>query len=31
VRSCAPLFGEPVDGIWASDHIGVTADLERPG
>jgi endonuclease/exonuclease/phosphatase family metal-dependent hydrolase len=31
VRSCARLFDEPVDGVWASDHIGVTAELDAPG
>jgi endonuclease/exonuclease/phosphatase family metal-dependent hydrolase len=33
VRSCEQLFGEPVGGVWASDHIGVTASLEatEPG
>ena len=31
VRSGERLFGEPVDGVWASDHIGVTADLVLPG
>jgi endonuclease/exonuclease/phosphatase family metal-dependent hydrolase len=27
VRSCERLFDEPVDGTWASDHFGVTAEL----
>ena len=27
VRACERLFDEPVDGAWASDHFGVTADL----
>ena len=27
IRRCDRLFDEPVDGIWASDHFGVTADL----
>ena len=26
-RSCARLFDAPVDGVWASDHFGVTAEL----
>ena len=30
VASCDPLLGEPVDGVWASDHVGVVADLELP-
>ena len=24
---CRRLFDRPVDGVWASDHFGVTADL----
>jgi hypothetical protein len=27
IRTCDRLFDEPVDGVWASDHYGVTADL----
>jgi len=27
VRACERNFGEPVDGVWASDHFGVVADL----
>lgn len=27
VRSCERLLDEPVDGTWASDHFGVTAEL----
>jgi endonuclease/exonuclease/phosphatase family metal-dependent hydrolase len=27
VRGCERLFDEPVDGAWASDHFGVTAEL----
>ena len=27
---CAPIFDEPVDGVWASDHFGVAADLTVP-
>jgi endonuclease/exonuclease/phosphatase family metal-dependent hydrolase len=30
IRSCARLFDEPVDGVWASDHFGVVADLGIP-
>ena len=30
VRSCERLFDVPVDGIWASDHFGVVADLAVP-
>jgi endonuclease/exonuclease/phosphatase family metal-dependent hydrolase len=28
VTKCELLFEEPVDGVWASDHFGVLADLE---
>jgi endonuclease/exonuclease/phosphatase family metal-dependent hydrolase len=27
VRACERIFDEPVDGVWASDHFGVVADL----
>jgi endonuclease/exonuclease/phosphatase family metal-dependent hydrolase len=27
VEHCALAFSEPVDGVWASDHFGVVADL----
>ena len=27
VASCRRLFDAPVEGVWASDHFGVTADL----
>jgi len=27
IRACARIFDEPVDGVWASDHFGVVADL----
>jgi endonuclease/exonuclease/phosphatase family metal-dependent hydrolase len=27
VTACRRLFDAPVDGVWASDHFGVTADL----
>lgn len=30
VRSCDLLFDRPVDGVWASDHFGFTADLVPP-
>lgn len=30
VRSCDRLFDRPVDGVWASDHLGFTADLVPP-
>jgi endonuclease/exonuclease/phosphatase family metal-dependent hydrolase len=28
VRRCDRIFDEPVDGVWASDHFGLVADLE---
>ncbi|GGV36185.1 hypothetical protein GCM10010277_22490 [Streptomyces longisporoflavus] len=28
VRSADLVFDKPVDGLWASDHYGVVADLE---
>jgi len=28
VRRCELLFSAPVDGVWASDHFGLVADLE---
>jgi endonuclease/exonuclease/phosphatase family metal-dependent hydrolase len=31
VVSCERIFDEPVDGVWASDHFGIVADLEMPG
>jgi endonuclease/exonuclease/phosphatase family metal-dependent hydrolase len=31
VRRCDLLFAEPVDGVWASDHFGLVADLEPLG
>jgi len=27
VRHCERCFDQPVDGVWASDHFGVLADL----
>ncbi|WP_245928665.1 endonuclease/exonuclease/phosphatase family protein [Murinocardiopsis flavida] len=30
VRACRRLFAEPVDGVWASDHFGLLADLAAP-
>jgi len=30
ISSCEVVFDEPVDGVWASDHFGVVADLEPP-
>ena len=30
VASCALILDEAVDGVWASDHFGVVADLVVP-
>ena len=30
VAACALLFDQPRDGVWASDHFGVVADLVVP-
>jgi endonuclease/exonuclease/phosphatase family metal-dependent hydrolase len=30
VADCRLVFDQPVDGIWASDHFGVLAELRRP-
>lgn len=30
IRACERLFTQAVDGVWASDHFGVMADLELP-
>jgi endonuclease/exonuclease/phosphatase family metal-dependent hydrolase len=30
IEHCERTFAEPVDGIWASDHFGVLADLAPP-
>ena len=30
ISNCARIFDEPVDGVWASDHFGVVADLAHP-
>jgi endonuclease/exonuclease/phosphatase family metal-dependent hydrolase len=30
VTDCRLVFDEPVDGVWASDHFGVLAELCRP-
>jgi endonuclease/exonuclease/phosphatase family metal-dependent hydrolase len=31
VLGCERALAEPVDGVWASDHFGVVADLAVPG
>ncbi|MDQ3780276.1 MAG: hypothetical protein M3354_07010, partial [Chloroflexota bacterium] len=30
IAACALAFAEPVDGVWASDHFAVVADLFVP-
>lgn len=30
VADCRLVFDEPEDGVWASDHFGVLAELRRP-
>ncbi|MBT2423325.1 hypothetical protein J7F01_31745 [Streptomyces sp. ISL-22] len=30
IDRCERLFTEPVNGVWASDHFGVVADLSLP-
>jgi endonuclease/exonuclease/phosphatase family metal-dependent hydrolase len=32
ISSCELIFDQPVDGVWASDHVGLVADLSAtPG
>jgi hypothetical protein len=31
IRACERIFDKPVEGVWASDHFGVVADLAIPG
>jgi endonuclease/exonuclease/phosphatase family metal-dependent hydrolase len=28
IRRCALIFDRPVDGVWATDHFGLVADLD---
>jgi hypothetical protein len=30
IRACSRVFDQPVEGVWASDHFGVVADLSLP-
>jgi len=30
VADCRRVLDEPVNGVWASDHFGVVADLVLP-
>jgi len=27
IAACERIFDTPVDGVWASDHFGLVADL----
>jgi endonuclease/exonuclease/phosphatase family metal-dependent hydrolase len=31
VTACQRIFDESVDGVWASDHFGIVAELAIPG
>jgi endonuclease/exonuclease/phosphatase family metal-dependent hydrolase len=30
IKRCERFLDRPVDGVWASDHFGVFADLDFP-
>jgi endonuclease/exonuclease/phosphatase family metal-dependent hydrolase len=30
IADCRRVLDQPVDGVWASDHYGVVADLADP-
>ncbi len=30
ISACELAFDEPINGVWASDHFGITADLTLP-
>ena len=30
IAACARIFDEPINGVWASDHFGLVADLVIP-
>jgi hypothetical protein len=30
ITGCVRTFDKPVDGVWATDHFGVVADLAVP-
>ena len=30
IAACERIFDQPVDGVWATDHFGVVADLTVP-
>jgi endonuclease/exonuclease/phosphatase family metal-dependent hydrolase len=31
IAACERIFDEPVEGVWASDHFGLSVDLAVPG
>ena len=30
IAACSRIFDEPINGVWASDHFGLIADLAMP-
>ena len=30
IHDCSLAFNAPVDGVWASDHFGLVAELDIP-
>ena len=30
IAGCDLAFDEPINGVWASDHFGLVADLTKP-
>src|ERR1051326_534806 len=30
IASCQRIFDKPINGVWASDHFGLVADLAVP-
>jgi endonuclease/exonuclease/phosphatase family metal-dependent hydrolase len=30
IATCERIFDQPVDGVWATDHFGLVADLTVP-
>jgi endonuclease/exonuclease/phosphatase family metal-dependent hydrolase len=31
ITACERIFAKPIDGVWASDHFGIVAELAIPG
>jgi endonuclease/exonuclease/phosphatase family metal-dependent hydrolase len=31
IAACERIFDEPIEGVWASDHFGIVAELAIPG